>query len=201
MIARKTYLKTKGIKRAVKGPKRHPGRIRAKKVPKGTDAWIKAIPRGVHGSGHLQQRLWRLKSDFVRIRDWTQFGTFIDTAVPICNWYDAQAGHWRSFAECRGMFKFHEMNIHAQSPKGNSWPTSTTWENYRKNLTNRYNSQFIDAIDLSNKNWPLKITTELVLKEMERTIRMIEMLSTQPPYWERMMKLRETSQTIKELKD
>lgn len=166
------------------------GRIKTKKVPRGTPAWVKAIPMGKHGSGHLQKRLWRLKSDFVRIRDWTAFGTFIDTGEPIRHWNDAQAGHYRSYAECRGMFKFHEMNIHAQTAQGNSWPTSTTWENYRNNLTARYNPEYIAAIDASNKNWPVHITTEMVWNEIERTIHMISMLETKPPYWNRMIKLR-----------
>lgn len=166
------------------------GRIKPKKTSKGTPTWIKAIPRGSHGSGHLQQRLWRLKSDFVRIRDWTAFGTFIDTGEPIQHWTDAQAGHWRSYAECRGMFKFAEMNIHAQTPMGNKLSTSTTWENYRKNLIARYGEEFVTAIDSSNKNWLLKMSTELVMKEIERTIKMLGMMKEKPPYYERMVKLR-----------
>ena len=161
-----------------------------KKTRKGLTQWLKAVPEGAHGSGTLQKRLWRLKSDFVRIRDWTAFGTFIDTGEPIQDWNDAQAGHYRGYTTCNGMFKFHEMNIHAQSPKGNSWPTSETWENYRKNLVNRYNEEFVQAIDSSNKKWPLKITKELVLKEIHRTIKMLGMMNGQekPPYYERMMK-------------
>ncbi len=168
------------------------GRIKPRKVK--VPDWIKCVPEGKHGSGSLQKRLWRLKSDFVRIRDWENFGTFIDTGTPIGHWNDAQAGHWRSWAECHGMFKYHEMNIHAQTAKGNSWPTSTTWENYKKNLIERYNQEFFDAIDSSNKNWPLKITTELVLAEIERTITMLGMATTKPPYWNRLMKLREMAQ-------
>lgn len=175
--------------------KRSPnGRIKPSKASKMCPDWLKCVPEGKHGSGSIQKRLWRLKSDFVRIRDWTAFGTFIDTGEPIRHWNDAQAGHWRSWAECRGMFKFHEMNIHAQSPKGNSWPTSTTWENYRRNLVNRYNEDFVQAIDSSNKNWELKITTEKVMAEIERTIKMLGMMETKPPYWQRLMKLRELEQ-------
>lgn len=165
--------------------------IKPRKIPKGTNAWIKAIPvsKTAHGSGHLQKRLWRLKSDFVRIRDWTAFGTFIDTNENISNWNDAQAGHYRSYNECRGMFKFHDMNIHAQTPSGNAWPTSTTWEKFADNLVERYGTEFIQAIDFSNKNCPIKITPNDVLKEMHRTLKMLGMMEEKPPYYKRVMSL------------
>lgn len=189
----KRGLKPRGMApRGSKRPLQRSKGIKPKKIPKGLEPWIRAIPvsKLAHGSGHLQKRLWRLKSDFVRIRDWTAFGSFIDTGKPIKDWNDSQAGHYRSYAECRGMFKFHEMNIHAQSPNGNAWPTSSTWENYKKNLIARYNQEFFDAIDASNKNWEIRITTDMVLQEMERTIKMIAMLPEQPPYFARVMKLR-----------
>src|SRR6185503_4390177 len=77
-IGKRAPLK-KGLRTVRNGDSLGVGRIKTKKVPRGTPAWVKAIPMGKHGSGHLQKRLWRLKSDFVRIRDWIAFGTFIDT--------------------------------------------------------------------------------------------------------------------------
>ncbi len=196
------------VKRSIGSKKRlgvgvrhiHTKRIKPKKVPKDTQAWIKAIPRGSHGSGHLEQRLWRLKSDFVRIRDWTAFGTFIDTGAKIENWYDAHAGHYRSYAECNGMFKFHEMNIHAQSAMGNKLGTSTIWEAYKANLTRRYGEEFLIAIDGSNHNWPLKKNTALVLKEMHRTLKMLGMMEIKPPYYERVMMLLASQPTTPNVK-
>lgn len=193
-----TKLPIKGIKRKagiglqrVKRPLQKSKPIKGRKIPKGTDAWIKAIPvsKKAHGSGHLQKRLWRLKSDFVRIRDWTAFGKFIDTNERIVNWNDAQAGHYRSYNECNGMFKFHEMNIHAQSPSGNAWPTSTTWENYKRNLTNRYTPEFVEAIDVTNQGWPLKINNLKVITEIKRTLKMLGMMKVQPDYYKRVMSL------------
>lgn len=183
--------KARGFKPRVFKAKRQISRTKLKKTKKGLPAWLKAVPEGAHGSGTLQKRLWRLKSDFVRIRDWTAFGTFIDTGEPIPHWNAAQAGHYRGYTKCNGMFKFHEMNIHAQSPRGNSWPTSDTWDNYRKNLLNRYTQEFVDAIDTSNAKWEPKITTEMVMREIHRTIKMLGMMQEKPPYFTRMMKLYE----------
>lgn len=57
-------------------------------------AWIKAIPPSTsHGTGTLQKRLWRLVSDFVRIRDWYKYGTCVATGVKIENWRSGDAGH------------------------------------------------------------------------------------------------------------
>ena len=179
-----------GVRKPLKRRKIARRSAATKKTIKGLPAWLKAIPEGKHGSGTLQKRLWRLTSDFVRIRDWVEFGEFIDTGERIIHWNDAQGGHWRSWPECNGMFKFNEMNIHAQTARGNSWPTSQTWENYRRNLVNRYSEEFVIAIDASNKNWPSKITTALVLKEIDRKLTLLSLLPTQPPYYNRVMKLK-----------
>lgn len=187
---KRPYLAPKPLKRkrATVKPKRGSGgKLGAKK---GIPAWLRAIPEGSHGSGTLQKRLWRLKSDYVRIRDFLEFGTFVDTGERIEDWNHAQAGHYRSYNECNGMFKFHWMNIHAQSPKGNSFPTSTTWEKYKETLVYRYGKDIIGAIDQENKVTPLKITNLAVLAEIEDTIGGISRLAVKPPYWDRLMKLR-----------
>ena len=107
MIKRKKFLKRTAIK--------------PKKVPKGTDAWIRAIPQGRHGSGHLQKRLWRLTSDMVRISDFYKYGgKCVATGKQLATWNDGQAGHFKSWQKCNGMYKFNTNNIFLQSAYSNS---------------------------------------------------------------------------------
>ena len=46
-----------------------------KKKSRSLPTWLKAIPESkAHGAGTYQKRLWRLTSDYVRIRDWYEYG-------------------------------------------------------------------------------------------------------------------------------
>ena len=153
--------------------------------------WIKAIPESqAHGSGTLQKRLWRLKSDFVRIRDWYAYdGRCVASGRKLAHWTLGQAGHFKPYSNCNGMFKFHEMNIHLQSANKNKWGNRDDWKAYENELILRYSQEFIDAIELSNKNWPLKITNEMVIQEIQRTIKMLGMCPEQPVYYPRVVAL------------
>lgn len=184
-----TKLRPKGLRR----PTRHI--TRKKGGLKGLPAWLKAIPEGRHGSGTLQKRLWRLTSDYCRIRDWLRYGECIATEQRMKDWNSGQGGHYRSYTSCNGMFKFDPINIHLQTAKSNSWPTSQTWETFATNLRQRYGSEIIDFIDAVNRNTPLKITTELVMADIERKVEMIKTLSHYPPYFPRLLKLKELTST------
>ncbi len=174
-----------------------PKRIKSRKVPKNTDAWIKAIPVSAkaHGSGHLQKRLWRLTSDYVRIRDAHKYGKCVATNQILTNWNEGQAGHYRSYTSCNGLFKFDTRNIHLQTARSNAWPNSNTYETFQNNLRIRYGMARIDEIDQANRNTPLKITTDMVLREMRILLMGIAGLPEQPPYYARVMTLLATQQT------
>lgn len=164
-----------------------------KNLPK----WIRAIPESQsHGSGTLQKRLWRLKSDFVRIRDWYTFeGRCVATGRKIAHWSEGQAGHLKPYSNCNGLFKFNEMNIHMQSASSNKWGNRDDWRAYEAELVNRYSQEFVDAIETSNRNWPLKFTDEQIVKEMERTIKMMGMCPEQPAYYPRVIALQQELST------
>lgn len=176
-------LLSKGLKSKIRG-------IKPKKVPKGLPAWLKAIPEGVHGSGTEQKRLWRLTSDYVRIRDFQKYGKCIATDQILNDWNDGQAGHYRSYSECNGIFKFNPLNIHLQTANSNGWPTSKTWETFARNLKERYGSAYIYDLDAINFLSQLKITRELTLKWIEFRLIDLGKLLVKPPYYERVMKLK-----------
>ena len=165
-----------------------------KKVEKGTPAWIKAIPRGKHGSGHLEQRLWTLTSAFVRIRDFYEFdGECVATGKRLSHWNEGQARHYRSYPECNGMYKFNPQNIHLQTAKSNSWPTTKERDYFRNTLQARYGIGAIERIDEANAATENKRNIYLVMDEIECKIELIKKLPEQyerPPYWNRLMELR-----------
>ncbi len=169
--------------------------IKPKKVPKDTLAWIKAIPRGQHGSGHLQQRLWRLTSDLVRIWDWHQFGgKCVATGKQLASWNDGQAGHFKSWQKCNGIYKFDTSNIFLQSAYSNSFGDKDDWKRFEEEIVRRYGAHHLDYIEKENAKTPLKISNEWVLQTMKQRLEEMKVLKEKPPYYKR------TTTLLEELK-
>lgn len=172
-------------KRAKTRPKRRIKRSEA------TPAWIRAIPLGSHGSGHLQQRLWRLTSDYCRIRDWYRWGNkdvASDRIIP--DWRSGQGGHFISYTACRGIFKFDESNIHLQHGYSNKFPTRETIKHFEEELARRYGKEYVAGLEIANRETPLPIRNEDVLKEIEWYLNDFKNLPEQPDYYERVIKLK-----------
>lgn len=163
-----------------------------KNLPK----WVKAIPESqAHGSGTLQKRLWRLVSDYVRIRDFHAYGgVCIATGVKIGHWSQGDAGHWKSYSICRGLFKFDPINIHLQSKTSNGWGGQEIGHAYGENLKKRYYNGILDVINDANKLQSLKFSEIQVLDETERIINLMGALKQKPSYYSRVVELQSLSQ-------
>ena len=153
--------------------------------------WIKAVPStGTHGSGTLQKRLWRLVSDFVRIRDWHKYKTCVATGKIIERWQDGQAGHFRPYSICRGIFKFDERNIFLQNAKSNRWGGYDDWIAFEDEVVRR-TSYDKDGMDRLNLAYELKINDSMVIEKMRDIIQKMGELKEQPEYYARVLLLLE----------
>lgn len=164
---------TKKVNKGLKRPKR------------GEEAWIRAIPPShAHGSGTLQQRLWRLVSDYVRLRDWHQFeGKCIATGKYIPHWTQGNAGHFKAYSKCNGIYKFDVRNIHLQAASSNVWGTMDDWFSYAEELQRRHGITKI-MIDAENQRTSLKsLSTENIVNQMKRLLADIGDLKEQPDYY------------------
>ncbi len=162
-----------------------------RKVKKGTPPWIRAIPlSAAHGSGHLQKRLWRLTSDFVRIRDFYKYGRCVATGKPILNWMDGQAGHFKAYSKCNGIYKFDVRNIHLQSAQSNSWGDFEDWKAYEKELARR-KVDIQGFIEDNNANHGQKLTDTEVIYYMHFLLEELKLLPEQPEYYQRVIRLME----------
>lgn len=173
--------------------KRQKPRSAGPKLPK----WIRAIPEGSHGSGTLQKRLWRLTSDCVRIRDWHKFGGIcIASGVYIPSWRDGQAGHFKPWSKCNGIFKFNRTNIHLQAEASNKWHNSETWFAYAEEMERRW-GYTKESLDLTNSLTDLKtLGTENLLNEMEIILLEMAELPERPDYYHRVVTLKRELKTI-----
>lgn len=184
-----TYqLKRTGFKRR--------GAVSTKKRPTSIPVWLKAIPEGSHGSGTYQKRLWKLTSDFVRIRDWHIYNSqCIATGTHISHWSEGQAGHFKAWSKCNGMFKFNTANIHLQTAKSNTYPDKDDWKNYELELTRRYGENFVKMIETTNLVTPLPMSTVAVIEKIEQILIEMKNLPEQPAYYARVMQLKSTAES------
>ena len=174
--------------------KSKPHKVKKRKATPKLEPWVRAVPESTsHGSGTLQKRLWRLTSDAVRIRDWYNFrGECVATGNKISNWRDGDAGHWKSYAVCRGLFKFHLSNIHLQSKTSNGWGGQELGHSFGENLKKRYGEGMLEHINSENKLHSLKFTTEEIKQEMISRLELLAVLPEQPEYFKRVQELLKT---------
>lgn len=165
-----------------------------KKKPKGLPAWVRAIPAtGSHGSGMLQKRAWRLTSDYVRIRDYYAYNaSCVATGARIGHWTEGDAGHYKSWSVCRGMFKFDPRNIHLQSKSSNGWGGQEVGYKFGVTLKQRYEEDYLEELESINKATPIKFTTQDILGHMINIITLLSKLPEQPAYYKRVVALLKT---------
>ena len=89
------------------------------------------------------------------------------------------------------MYKFHPDNIHLQTAWSNSWGDKDDWKQFEQELTRRYGDSHLSKIEEQNKATEIKITTQMVMEDIERKIALIATLPEKPKYWTRLMMLRE----------
>lgn len=152
--------------------------------------WVKSIPKSTtHGSGDLQKRLWRVVSDYVRIRDWYQFGgRCVATGEYILRWTEGDAGHYISYSKCNGMFKFDIWNVHLQSKSSNGWGGMAIGHSFGEELKRRHGETFLDELKEENKRHiNEKVDNEIVLQEIIDIIQLMSSLPEQPEYYNRVI--------------
>ena len=154
--------------------------------------WIKAVPQSSgHGSGTLQKRLWRLTSDYVRLRDWHKYGKrCVATGTLIERWQDGNAGHYLSYSVCRGMYKFYEGNIHLQSASSNSWGGMDIGYSFGEELKRRGIDP--DVLRKDNFRTELKINDSMVIEKMKEILSKMKDLPEKPEYYARVISLLES---------
>ena len=151
--------------------------------------WLKAIPESqAHGSGTFQKRLWRLTSDYVRIRDFYLYGCCAATGKRIEHWSQGQAGHLKPYSTCNALFKFDVRNIHLQSASSNKWGNFDTFRDYEKVVRNRgYDfDNFERENNLANGS---RLYDADVVEEIKKILILMKELPEKPDYYDRAIEL------------
>ncbi len=156
-----------------------------KKVPY---SWLKCIPEGSHGSGTIQKRLWKVTSDYVRIRDFYDWGYTID-GKKLTYWRESQAGHYREYSICNGMFKFALINIHAESPQSNNFKDSDVRDKIEAELERRYGVGYKERMRNTNKDSSVVFSEEDVIEQIKFVLSLMKNYPAKPDYYERATEL------------
>lgn len=151
----------------------------------GLDKFLKAIPESqAHGSGTHEKRLWRLLSDYIRIRDWYKYnGKCVATGIWIPSWNLGQAGHYISYTSCNNMFKFDEKNIHMQKASSNMMGSMSDGKRFGDELERRYGAGTCDFLhSLNEDEKDLFYAKEDVVEKIKRLLKDFQELEEIPDY-------------------
>lgn len=153
--------------------------------------WQKSIPEGSHGTGTFQKRLWKVVSDFVRIRDFYEFKTCISCPKFIPEWKvaDWQAGHYNPYSVCRGYSKFHLDNIFGQCSYCNrGFNGAPAGARFKENIIKRYGKKRMDWLGTFQAMPLEKMDDYIVSKKIKEIIIKMAELPEQPDYYERVIR-------------
>lgn len=168
--------------------------LKTTKVPR----WVKSIPESqAHGSGTFQKRLWKLTSDYVRIRDFYKYRTCAATGKRFEHWKDSHAGHLKPYSTCNCLFKFDVRNIHAQHGNSNKFGNYDDFRNFEKEVKRRGYDWDLFEVENNKENGCRLYDTD-VIERMKELLTEMKGLPEQPDYYERATLLLEEELLITE---
>lgn len=99
----------------------------------------------------IKAKSWSILSDFVRMRDFIHYGTYVDTGQKVRDWKDGDAGHYISMAGHGVYSGFSQRNIHLQSKSGNGWGGQDIGYAFGKELIKRYGKNYLNSLQEDTK--------------------------------------------------
>ena len=147
--------------------------------------WLTKIPPSPsHGSNLLQQRYWRVVSDFVRIRDFEKYGACIACGKRFNSWKESQAGHYKSWAVCRWFSKYDTKNIFAECAYCNTgFKGNEVGANFKEGIIRRYGKKRITYIDELTKYPTEKLDEDRIIEGIKSTIKKLSTVKEKPDYF------------------
>jgi len=148
--------------------------------------FISKIPQGTHGSNKYQKKLWKIVSDYVRIRDWYDYGNCIACSQKILHWQNGQAGHYRAWSVCRGYTKFDDVNIFLECASCNTgYDSNAIGVNFKNGIIKKYGKDRLEILDNFLNN-PLEKMEDYKMCELALVyLKRMKYLKEQPDYWKK----------------
>lgn len=148
--------------------------------------WLSKIPSGSHGSGKYQKKLWKVTSDFVRIRDFHKYKRCISCHRRPSAWNDQywQACHYRAYSVCKGYSKWDVKNIFGGCGYCNTgWNANEIASVFKNSIIERYGKERLDILDMFQKMPSEKLEDFKCVLLIKEVIKEMKNLPEQPNYY------------------
>jgi hypothetical protein len=159
--------------------------LSTQKVAKVNDlraSWLTKIPMGSHGSNPTQKRFWKVTSDFVRIRD-SKLGCIVCGRIT-----DLQAGHYKSWASCRGFSKWDMKNIFGECAYCNTgFNGNEVGAKFKENIIKRHGQERMDYIENLSSYPSEKMDDYIITQKIKAVIEQMALLPEQPEYYQKVI--------------
>jgi len=153
--------------------------------------WIGCIPQGSHGSSSIQKKYWKLVSDYIRIHDTEKYGICISCLRKI-TYETCQAGHFKSWASCRGYSKWDIQNIFAQCAFCNTgFNSNEVGASFKENIIQRHGKDRFNYIENLSSYPSEKMEDFVIVDKMRAIVILMENLKQKPPYYEKIISNKE----------
>ena len=183
----------KALKRAKKPLKtRRPSKDKYYKQLLSENTWLKAIPPNIsHGRNPTEQRLWRVNSDYSKIRDFVRDKKCMSCNKVFENWQDAQGGHFRAFNKCKGYTKYSYVNVFAQCAFCNSRMNDDKFETGRifaNNIVLKFGQSYFDYMNnFTNYSYDERVEVPGCIERIKAVLILMNDLPIKPDYYHKVM--------------
>ncbi len=148
--------------------------------------WLGCIPQGSHGSTIIQRKYWKVTSDYVRQKDFEKYkGECIACGMrkPIER---IQAGHYKSWAACRGYSKWDTLNIFGQCDYCNTgFNSNEVGVKFKDGIIRRYGQERMDYIERLSSYPTEKLEDHEIVDKIKNVLYLMNELKTKPAYHEK----------------
>lgn len=152
-------------------------------------SYLTKIPTGSHGSNPTQKRYWKIVSDIVRIRDWHKYKRCISCKKYIYSWKELQAGHFKSWATCRGYSKWDTLNIFGQCAYCNTgFNGNEVGALFKEGIIERHGQERMDYINKLSACPSEKMDNQIIEGKIIEAINSMKDLPEQPEYYQLVIK-------------
>lgn len=120
----------------------------------------------------IKGKFWAVFSEYIRKRDFKQFGGRCITCGQVKDYSELQAGHFAPAGNCGFSLLFDEMNVHAECQYDNAF-NSGHLIHYKTNLARRYGQDLVDDLEdrYNNSRYKGITTKQWTKKEYENKIK------------------------------
>ncbi len=157
-----------GFENIVKLSKKNLKPKKEKKLPYQVPKWFKSLKQGSHGSTINQKKAWTVVSEYVRKRDFALYRGFcVDgCGTRLNSWKEGQAGHFKAYGACNGIFKYELKNLALQAPNCNRRSDGVVGHGFAKELKRRHGEDILKWIEIENQKHRGEKIEDWVLVEM-----------------------------------